>query len=182
MESYQSMLEKISVLQRKASALRENEKKRAVGEIRKLIELYDIQPEELFLHNDRNSAISSPIIRKSTRSKKSTARVPKYRDPVSGKTWIGLGKRPKWLVGDKEAYLITAQDGVSESAAKVKKAASTKAEPALRRKTKATAKAKDKSASNGTARRGRPQKKAAPELPAGAVVASGESVAESVTE
>lgn len=31
---------------------------------------------------------------------------PKYKDPVSGKTWAGRGRLPRWLVGDKEAYKI----------------------------------------------------------------------------
>ncbi len=34
---------------------------------------------------------------------------PKYRDPVSGKTWTGRGVAPKWIAGkDREAFLITA--------------------------------------------------------------------------
>lgn len=31
---------------------------------------------------------------------------PKYKDPVSGKTWAGRGRLPKWMVGDKEQYKI----------------------------------------------------------------------------
>ena len=182
MDSYQSMLEKISGLQKKASALRENEKKRAVGEICKLIELYDIQPEELFSHNGRNSVKPSLTVRKSTRSKKNVARTPKYRDPATGKTWIGLGKRPRWLIGDKEAYLITAQEGASESSAKPKKTVSTKATPATPRKTRATTKAKDTGASKRATKRGSARKTPAPEVPAGAMVVAGESVSESVIE
>ncbi len=181
MDSYQSMLEKISVLQKKASALRENEKKRAVGEIRKLIELYDIQPEELFSHNDRSSVKTSPAVRKSTRVKKNVARAPKYRDPATGKTWIGLGKRPRWLIGDKENYLISAQEGTSESVAKPKKAGSVKAAPTAPRKARAVTKAKVKNASKRTMKRSATQKTAVPELPASAVV-TGETVSDAVAE
>lgn len=32
---------------------------------------------------------------------------PKYQDPVSGKTWTGQGKRPKWMEDkDKELFRI----------------------------------------------------------------------------
>lgn len=31
---------------------------------------------------------------------------PKYKDPVSGKTWAGRGRLPKWVVGDKEQFRI----------------------------------------------------------------------------
>jgi len=31
---------------------------------------------------------------------------PKYKDPVSGKTWAGRGRLPNWIVGGKEQYRI----------------------------------------------------------------------------
>ena len=31
----------------------------------------------------------------------------KYRDPASGKTWSGKGRRPAWLRGDTDQYLVT---------------------------------------------------------------------------
>lgn len=33
-------------------------------------------------------------------------RAPKYQDPLSGRTWTGAGRQPKWAVGDKKKYLI----------------------------------------------------------------------------
>jgi DNA-binding protein H-NS len=34
---------------------------------------------------------------------------PKYRAPVSGKTWTGRGVAPKWIAGkEREAFLIKA--------------------------------------------------------------------------
>lgn len=107
MDSYRSILDKISVLQRKASSLRENEKKRAVAEIRKLIDLYDIQPADLF-HGGKSSTATGkrPL-------------PPKYRDPATGKTWNGHGKSPFWLKGDRDKYLIAGQINAAE---KIKKA------------------------------------------------------------
>jgi DNA-binding protein H-NS len=31
---------------------------------------------------------------------------PKYVDPATGKTWSGLGHTPKWIVGNRDDYLI----------------------------------------------------------------------------
>jgi DNA-binding protein H-NS len=116
-ESYQSVLDKISALQKKASSLRDNEKKRVVVEMRKLVELYDVQPAELFSNAKPAPDADAPAPRK--RAKR--VLFPKYRDPVTGKTWNGHGKRPLWLVGvdDKEAYLITEADA-GDAAAKPK--------------------------------------------------------------
>lgn len=36
------------------------------------------------------------------------AGIPRYRDPVSGATWTGFGRRPAWIAGDKESYRIAA--------------------------------------------------------------------------
>lgn len=35
-------------------------------------------------------------------------RAAKYKDPASGKTWSGLGRRPAWFVGQPEQYAINA--------------------------------------------------------------------------
>jgi DNA-binding protein H-NS len=136
MDSYQSLLDRISVLQKKASALRETEKKRVVSEIRKLIDQYDVQPAELFSDAKPRpgrppSAAASVSAAPSTggrgrgkpgrpansakpaKSAKPSklSKPPKYQDPVTGKTWNGHGKTPFWLVNvsDRTAFLIDAQ-------------------------------------------------------------------------
>ncbi|MBU9526157.1 H-NS family nucleoid-associated regulatory protein [Burkholderia multivorans] len=30
----------------------------------------------------------------------------KYRDPASGKTWSGKGRKPSWMIGHDDEYLI----------------------------------------------------------------------------
>ena len=39
--------------------------------------------------------------------KKQKASAIKYRDPASGKTWAGRGRRPNWLSGDADQYLVS---------------------------------------------------------------------------
>jgi DNA-binding protein H-NS len=108
MNSHQSILAKISILQKKMEALRENEKKLVVAEIRKLIEIYGVRPSELFPDVKPGPVAAA---RKRASSKRIVSpKPPKYRDPATGKTWNGHGKRPFWLVGDRDAYLMTAQE------------------------------------------------------------------------
>jgi DNA-binding protein H-NS len=126
MESYQSILAKISIFQKKAEALRENEKKLVLVEMRKLVEMYDIQSAELF------SAVKPKPPAPARRKRTVVQKLPKYRDPATGKTWNGHGKRPFWLVGDKEAYLMTEEEALLIAAkpkAKRKKAARRKTMP-----------------------------------------------------
>src|ERR1700712_2825235 len=37
------------------------------------------------------------------------SRAAKYKDPVTGVTWTGAGRQPKWVVGSKDTYLIINQ-------------------------------------------------------------------------
>jgi DNA-binding protein H-NS len=39
--------------------------------------------------------------------KKQKAAAVKYRDPASGKTWSGRGRKPNWLSGDTDRYLVS---------------------------------------------------------------------------
>lgn len=47
-----------------------------------------------------------------------TALEPKYRDPISGETWAGRGRRPLWLEGKNiEDFLISKAEDKSEAPA-----------------------------------------------------------------
>jgi DNA-binding protein H-NS len=39
--------------------------------------------------------------------KKQKASAVKYQDPASGKTWSGRGRKPNWLSGDTDQYLVS---------------------------------------------------------------------------
>jgi DNA-binding protein H-NS len=151
MVSYQSILAKISVLEKKASALRDTEKRRVITEVRKLIEQHDIQPAELFSDAKPligrivagKSVAGKSVISKAVSATKKRFRPPKYQDPATGKTWNGLGKRPGWLVGDKDAFLIATQTEAVGDTPKSKKSAPVKAKSSAIKATK-TAKTKTK--------------------------------------
>jgi DNA-binding protein H-NS len=157
MDSYQSILAKISVLQQKASALREAEKRDVIAELRKLVGHYDIQVSELF------SDAKSPAVGRPARGKGKVKSVlpPKYQDPVTGKTWSGHGKRPLWLVGDKENYLIAASSE-TKADGKPKKNASGDWKSRIAKLTEVT-KATKKANYTGKKRGRKPRKAAAPD-------------------
>ena len=69
----------------------------AVAEVRAIIAKYDLTEGDIFKGRGRG--------RKAARS---TGKVPpKYRDPVSGKTWTGRGKAPRWIEGkDRTQFII----------------------------------------------------------------------------
>ena len=72
------------------------EKLAALRTVRKLVEFWDIQPEEL--HGPLPIAAPAPAV----------ARPPRYRHPVHGATWDGTGEHPQWLRDAllKEGYTV----------------------------------------------------------------------------
>jgi DNA-binding protein H-NS len=88
MSSYQEILSQIEDLKRKAEGVRQQEMAGAIAEIKRLMAQFGITSEDLGL-SGRGSAGK-------TKSRGIVAA--KYRDPISGKTWTGRGRRPGWVV------------------------------------------------------------------------------------
>lgn len=85
MSSYQDILSQIEDLKRKAEDVRKQEMAGAVAEIKRMMAQFGITVEDLG----------------GARASKSRGRAggaAKYRDPASGKTWSGRGRRPAWAV------------------------------------------------------------------------------------
>lgn len=63
----------------------------ALAEVRELVSKYQMTESDIF-GGKKGKRVKVP---------------PKYRDPVSGKTWSGRGRAPKWIDGkDREQFLI----------------------------------------------------------------------------
>jgi hypothetical protein len=61
-------------------------------------------------HDVPSSAVAdTAVTRRRARSAKKAAApsAVKYKDPASGKTWSGRGRRPAWLSGDPDQYLVS---------------------------------------------------------------------------
>ncbi len=88
MSSYQEILSQIEDLKRKAEDVRQQEMAGAIAEIKRLMAQFGITSDDLGLSNRAGA----------TKGKSRGLVAAKYRDPVSGKTWTGRGRRPAWVV------------------------------------------------------------------------------------
>ncbi|MDR2851801.1 MAG: H-NS histone family protein [Burkholderiaceae bacterium] len=80
----QKHAEKIEQLRKEAQVLRNQERVGVIEELRAKIAEYEISASDLKL---------SP-----RRSRRSDARVVKYRNPATGETWSGgRGRKPRWI-------------------------------------------------------------------------------------
>jgi len=98
MTTYQEYQQKIAELQNLAENARKTEIGKAKDQILSIMREYNLTIADL-----------GPAA-KSSKPVKPRAPVPmKYRDPVSGQSWTGRGRAPKWLEGKKkEDFLIKA--------------------------------------------------------------------------
>jgi DNA-binding protein H-NS len=111
MTSYRDVKAKIAKLEKQAEELFKKEVSAVIRTIQGLMHQYGLRPDDIA---KRVSAVGSTKVSKPAVKKIKTAKpagVPKYRDPVSGKTWTGHGKAPAWIsaaikAGKKDDYLI----------------------------------------------------------------------------
>ena len=79
LREFQAELER---LHQQSETKRRQDKREALETIRALIAEWNIQPEELGIEVEREPVSLS---------------APRYRDPLSGATWSGRGRPPRWL-------------------------------------------------------------------------------------
>ena len=98
MNNLQSLLQERELLENKIREARREQISEAIATCRRLIAEHELTEGDLFGGKGR-------------RKKSATAGMkvaPKYRNHVTGETWTGRGKPPKWVQesGDREALLI----------------------------------------------------------------------------
>lgn len=86
MASYQEILNQIESLKLQAEEARKQELASAIAEIKRIMAQFSISPADLGFGGRGGKSKG-----------KGAAVVAKYRDPVSGKTWSGRGRRPAWV-------------------------------------------------------------------------------------
>jgi DNA-binding protein H-NS len=96
-QTYKELLQQREALELAIAQARQNEIATAVAKVRELVAEYQLTAQDVF--PGRAVKSSSP---------KLTSKVAaKYRDPVSGKSWTGRGKAPKWIEGrDRTPFII----------------------------------------------------------------------------
>ncbi|MBK3786995.1 H-NS histone family protein [Paraburkholderia aspalathi] len=96
MSSYLQLLAQRAQLDADIAAARAAERRAAIEQIRNQMTEYGITAAELDERRGRHRVPASQL-------------APRYRDPVSGATWSGRGRPPRWLAGrDRQAYRIDA--------------------------------------------------------------------------
>lgn len=95
MSSYQDYQKQIAELQAKAEQARRAEVAEAKAQIQAIMNEYGLTLADI--GNDSKKAAKVP--RKPVEIK--------YKDPVTGETWTGRGRAPKWLEGkNRSDYLV----------------------------------------------------------------------------
>ena len=87
MASYKEILNQIETLKQQAEEARKQELASAIAEIKRIMSQFGISPADLGLSGRAGKSKG-----------KGGSVAAKYRDPVSGKTWSGRGRRPAWVV------------------------------------------------------------------------------------
>jgi DNA-binding protein H-NS len=95
--SYKDLLAQREALEQAIAQARKNEIASAVAKARELVDEYGLTAQDIFPGRVAKSSAA-----------KSTGKVaPKYRDTVTGQTWTGRGKAPKWIEGkDRSSFVI----------------------------------------------------------------------------
>jgi DNA-binding protein H-NS len=95
MSTYKELTVQIENLQKQAAHARQSEIANAIADIKEKMRDYGITLTDLGLTGAK----------KASKAKEPVA--PKYRDLISGATWSGRGKPPRWIAGqDREAFVI----------------------------------------------------------------------------
>lgn len=99
MSAYEDLLRQKQELEQRIKEARKSQIADAVAEVRALIAKYDLTEKDVFPAGRRGGR---------GRGRASAGKVPpKYRDPVTGQTWTGRGKAPRWIDGkDRTQFLI----------------------------------------------------------------------------
>lgn len=91
MSTYRQLKQQIAELEKKATIAMKEEAKKAIETIKRQIAEFGLTAADLGL------AIARRARARAAKGKKLVL-TPKYREPITGKTWNGHGKRPGWIV------------------------------------------------------------------------------------
>lgn len=98
----------IAVLTARANELRGKERAAAIEAIKRQMTVFLISVADLGIGAAPKAGKQHSI--------RPAAGKPMYRDPVTGKTWTGKGRRPTWCPAEREAQLLIEQSAVALAA------------------------------------------------------------------
>ncbi len=88
----------IESLEKEAESVRSREVADVIARIKKAIEFYELAEKDLFEAKTGRAGRPKGIDGAATKKVAKKKVVAKYKDPASGKTWTGHGKRPGWFL------------------------------------------------------------------------------------
>jgi DNA-binding protein H-NS len=88
------LIQQKAAIDEQIAELRKSQRAKAISDALTLIKQYDLTEHDLF--------------EQKVRAKVGKVLPPKYRHPVTGQTWSGKGRAPKWMNGgDRSAFVIS---------------------------------------------------------------------------
>ena len=94
MSQYKDLLKQREELEAKIAEARNAEVASAIAQVRQLVLDYSLTERDVFGGVRTSSAKGSTV-------------APKYKDPVTGATWTGRGKPPRWIADkERDQFLI----------------------------------------------------------------------------
>jgi DNA-binding protein H-NS len=87
MTTLSELLKQQEMLKGEIERARLQENTEVIAKVRELVQVHGLSESDVFPTGGRRRGVRLGKV------------APKYRDPISGKTWTGRGKAPKWLEG-----------------------------------------------------------------------------------
>ncbi len=159
MLTYRQLKQQIAELEKKAAIAMKEEARKAIETIKRQIAEFGLSAADLGLEIARRAGA------KTTKGKKLVL-TPKYREPGSGKTWNGHGKRPGWIVAAQKKGKLEELSIVKPALAKASPQARAAAKPAVKKAQKKAAPVAKPAAKKAPKTPAAPAPKAAAKKPA----------------
>lgn len=106
--SYKELLKQAEALAQQAAEAKAAEARTAVETCKALIAEFELSPFDLGFVKTQIVPPAKPKKADNTFGvkKPKVTYPPKYVDPETGRTWSGRGNTPRWIVGNRDDYLI----------------------------------------------------------------------------
>jgi len=95
-QTYKELLQQREALEQAIAAARKNEISNALAKVRELVAEHGLTAQDIFPGRGTKAASTKAVSKVAA----------KYRDPVTGQTWTGRGKAPKWIEGRERSPFV----------------------------------------------------------------------------
>jgi DNA-binding protein H-NS len=114
----ESIAAKIEKLKAQADAIAAKQSEAAIANIRELMDKHGLTVADLDVVRNRKVARETTSLRTASVAGTKAGGAAKYRDPETGATWSGMGRRPAWIknAADPDRFLVGTALSLSKSA------------------------------------------------------------------